>query len=92
MDSNSRHERLEARVSREQKELFKRAAALRGRTLTDFVISSAMEAANREIRTQQIISLSPEDSRAFVDALLHPTVPNARLRVAAKRYLSSSLA
>src|SRR6266567_1908547 len=36
-----RAERLEARISRDQKALFQRAAALQGRTLTDFVVASA---------------------------------------------------
>jgi uncharacterized protein (DUF1778 family) len=38
-------QRLEARISIEQKRLFKEAAALCGVTLTDFVVSSAHEAA-----------------------------------------------
>jgi uncharacterized protein (DUF1778 family) len=44
-----RRERLEARVSRDQKALFQRAAVLRGRTLTDFVIASVHGAAVRVI-------------------------------------------
>jgi len=39
-----RNERLEARVSRDQKALFQRAAELQGRTLTDFVIASVHDA------------------------------------------------
>lgn len=37
-----RDERLEARVSRDQKALFQRAAELQGRTLTDFVVARCM--------------------------------------------------
>jgi uncharacterized protein (DUF1778 family) len=38
--AKARDERLEARISREQKALFQRAAGLHGRTLSDFVIAS----------------------------------------------------
>jgi uncharacterized protein (DUF1778 family) len=84
--SRVRAERLEARISREQKRLFQRAAELQGRTLTDFVVSSAHEAAVRTIGEMQIIRLSADDSRAFAQALLNPREPNERLRAAARRY------
>ena len=45
--SAAKVERLEARVSREQKALFQRAAEIQGRTLTDFMIASVHEAAGR---------------------------------------------
>ncbi len=81
-----RDERLEARVSREQKELFQRAAELQGRTLTDFVIASAHEAAVRTIQAMDTIRLSAEESRAFAEALLNPREPTADLAAAARRY------
>lgn len=82
-----RSERLEARVSREQKELFQRAAELQGRTLTDFVVASAHQAAVRTIEEMSTIRLSAEESRAFAEALLHPCEPDDRLRAAARRFL-----
>jgi uncharacterized protein (DUF1778 family) len=86
----ARAERLEARVSRDQKALFQRAADLQGRTLTDFVVSSAHDAAVRTIEEMQIIRLSAQDSRAFAEALLNPRKPTERLRAAARRYLEKS--
>ena len=47
--ARSRSERLEARVTAEQKALIERAAALQGRTVTDFVLTSVQEAARRAI-------------------------------------------
>jgi uncharacterized protein (DUF1778 family) len=81
-----RKERFEARISSEQKALFKRAAELQGRTLTDFVIASAHDAAVRTIEEMEIIRLSAADSRAFAEALLDPRQPPAELRAAAQRY------
>jgi uncharacterized protein (DUF1778 family) len=81
-----RKERFEARISSEQKALFKRAAELQGRTLTDFVIASAHDAAVRTIEEMEIIRLSAADSRAFAEALFNPRQPSAELRAAAQRY------
>lgn len=85
--TKTRDKRLEARISRDQKALFQRAAELQGRTLTDFVIASVHEAAVRVIEETQTIRLSARDSRAFAEALLNPREPNARLKASAQRYL-----
>lgn len=78
-------ERLEARITSEQKKLFKEAASLHGVTLTDFVVSSVHEAAIRTLEARQLIELSRGDQRAFVEALTHPPAPNAELRRAWSR-------
>jgi uncharacterized protein (DUF1778 family) len=85
--AKARDERLEARISRDQKALFQRAAELQGRTLTDFVFASVHEAAVRAIEETQAIRRSARDSRAFAEALLNPREPNARLKASAQRYL-----
>ncbi len=89
-ETRPRAERLEARVSREQKELFQRAAELQGRTLTDFVVASAHQAAVRTIEEMATIRLGAEESRAFADAVLNPREPTERLRAAARRYLEAA--
>jgi uncharacterized protein (DUF1778 family) len=82
----ARAERLEARVTAEQKSLIERAAALQGRTLTDFVLTSVQEAARRAIEEHQQLALSVRDSEAFVGALLNPKPVNDRLRDTVRRY------
>jgi uncharacterized protein (DUF1778 family) len=84
--SGARSARLEARITADQKALFQRAAALTGRSLTDFVVSSAQEIAARLVREQQVMALSDRDRKAFVAALLKPTGPGPRLRKAARQY------
>jgi uncharacterized protein (DUF1778 family) len=78
--------RLEARLTDEQKALFQHAADLTGRSLTEFVVSSAHEVAARTVREREVLTLSGRDRRVFVDALLKPKPPNSRLRKAARRY------
>ncbi|AFZ26318.1 hypothetical protein Cylst_4219 [Cylindrospermum stagnale PCC 7417] len=82
----TKSERLEARISKEQKELFQRAADIQGRTLTDFVISGVAQAANQVIQEQEMMRLSKQDQEFFVKALLNPPSPNSKLRNAAQRY------
>ena len=79
-------ERLEARITSDQKDLFKRAASLRGVTLTDFVVSSVHEAAVKTLEATHVIEFSRRDQQVFVDALLRPEPPNQKLREAARRH------
>ena len=81
--------RIEARVSPEQKELFERAAAIEGVTLTDFAISSMQRAAARVVQEHTIMELSVRNQRAFVEALQNPPEPNEVLREAARTYMST---
>lgn len=81
--TKARGARLEARVSNEQKALFQQAALLSTRTLSEFVVASAQEAATRIIEAHESIRLSREDQIRFVSALLNPPAPSDRLRQAA---------
>jgi len=83
----SKLERLEARITREQKRIIERAAGLRGTSLTDFVVVSAQQAATNTIKEYEMMSLHGEARDAFVNALLNPPAPNAAAKRAAKRYL-----
>ena len=78
-------ERLEARVTAEDKELLQEAAAAKGLTLTAFITSSARETAIKVLREQHVIELGRKDQRAFAEAMLDPAPPNERLRAAARR-------
>ena len=79
-------ERLEARMSAEQKEKFKLAAQLQGLTLTDFVIQSANTEADKVISEHNIIQLSIKESQHFFDILTNVPNPNATLVEASKKY------
>lgn len=82
----TKQQRIEARVTPEQKALIQRAADLTGRSLTDFIVSSAQAAAEEAIREHNVIYLSAEDSRVFAEAVLNPGEPNEHLRAAARDY------
>jgi uncharacterized protein (DUF1778 family) len=79
-------ERLEARITREQKQIIARAAELRGTSVTEFVIASAQQAATNTIKDYETMNLQGEAREIFVKALLNPTAPNAAATRAADRY------
>jgi len=81
-----RRERFNARLTAEQKRIFEQAAALTGQSVSQFVMSSAQRIAEEAIREHTLISLSARDSRAIMEALLHPQPAGPTLRRAAKRY------
>jgi uncharacterized protein (DUF1778 family) len=68
----SRTARLEARIAPDTLAVVKRAAELQGRSVSDFVVAAAQDAAQRTIEETHIIRLSVEDQRRFVDLLLNP--------------------
>ncbi|MBU7442662.1 DUF1778 domain-containing protein [Paraburkholderia fungorum] len=77
--------RLEARISPDTRALLKRAAELQGRTLTDFVVAAAQDAALRVIAEIDVLRLSVADQQRFADALLTPAAPNDALQRAFAR-------
>ncbi len=85
-DDSPRTTRIEARVAPDVLAAVKRAAELQGRSVSDFVVSAAHEAARRAIEDAQVIRLSVADQRRFAEAILNLPSPNKALRRAAKAY------
>lgn len=82
----TRGERLDARLTRQEKEMIETAAGLRGTSSSDFVRMALKEAALKTIREHEVLVLSEESRRMFVEALLNPPKPNAKLISAARRF------
>ena len=79
-------ERLEARISKDQKIRLMQAAELEGSTLTDFIVRAAQEAANKTLERTEVLKLTARDRETFVNALIMAPPPSPRLREAAARY------
>ena len=82
----TRTARLEARIAPDALAVVKRAAEIQGRSVSDFVVAAAQEAASRTIEETQIIRLSVEDQRTFAEAILNPPEPTPALRRAFRRH------
>ena len=79
----NRTARIEARIAPDALAIVKRAAELQGRSISDFIVAAAQEAAHLAIEETQMIRLSIEDQRSFAEAILNPPEPNDAMRRAA---------
>jgi uncharacterized protein (DUF1778 family) len=84
----NRSERIQARATKQAKDTLEQAAAVQGVSLSDFVISTALEQAHKTLQAHGQLELSARDSRAFVEALLNPPAPNEALLAARDRHLA----
>ena len=81
-----KHERVHLRLDARSKRKLERAAAYEETTISRFVLSNAVAAAERVIDARERIVLPATDWDAFHEALLNPPAPNAALKRAARRY------
>lgn len=84
MGRTARSSRLELRIAPEEKDLIDRAATLSGSNTTDFIRSTMLAASREAVRTHEVIKLTTEGSRVFVEALMNPPEPNENLRALAR--------
>ena len=84
--SEAKSERLNARITPSAKALLERASSLEGRSVTDFVVAKAMEAAVRSVADHDRIMLTAQERDGFFAALLAPPEPSDGARKAVRRY------
>ncbi len=81
--------RFDARLPKEQKQFFEKAAYLGGyRNLTDFVVRVVQEKAKEIIKEKEQIIASERDSEIFFDAITNPQKPSDTLKNALSDYNS----
>ena len=79
--------RLNFRLAGELKKTIEDAAAQMGQTVSDFAISTLVQAARKVLLEQQVTQLSDRDRQRFVEMLDdESTSPNSALVQAAARY------
>ena len=79
-------ERINLRLSGTAKRQIEQAAAVEGKTVSGFIVSSALEKAENAVRRNEAMALSREDAMRFFDALANPPPPNDRLRAALEEH------
>lgn len=84
--AETKDDRLQVRLDAESKSVLQRAASYRHKTVSQFVLATAMEEAEKVIRENEIVTLSSPDWKLFYDALTDPPTPNAALRKAFAKY------
>jgi uncharacterized protein (DUF1778 family) len=84
--AHAKGERLQVRLDARAKRVLRRAASYRRKTVSQFVLSTALEEAERVIRSNEVVTLSDPDWKRFYAVLIKPPAPNAALRKAFRRY------
>lgn len=82
----SRSERLDARLTSQQKELISNAAEVFGLTTTQFVIQTAVRRARRVLREEAIVRTNERDREVLINSLMTPPEPSDALQSAWKDY------
>ncbi len=86
VNTPQRDERIDLRVSADQKTLLARAASYSGVSLSSFLVSAAAERAKEMVAERESITLTPRDWRKFLLALDQAERPRPKLQAAARRY------
>jgi len=75
-----RNERIELRANAETKAILERAALLQHKTLSAYLLDSALQKAKSDLRESEIITLNERDRDKFFSALISPPAPNEALK------------
>jgi uncharacterized protein (DUF1778 family) len=84
-DLGNRTSRIEARIAPDALAIVRRAAEIQGRSVSDFVVAAAQEAAQKTVAEVEVIRLSRQAQEQFANLLLNPPKPKPALARALKR-------
>lgn len=84
--ASTNSERLNLRLKPDAKRRIEQAAAFEGKTVSSFILSSALATAERTIRQHETVALSRRDAEVFFDAVGNPPKPNAKLAKAIEEH------
>ncbi len=80
--SASKNERINLRLKQSAKMLIERAATFEGKTVSSFILSSAVASAEKTLHEHESIKLNEQDAKRFFDVLAKPVKFNKKLTAA----------
>ena len=80
--STAKNERINLRLKQSAKMLIERAATFEGKTVSGFILSSALASAEKTLLERESIQLNERDAQLFFDALAKPVEFNETLTAA----------
>ncbi len=84
--AHQKSERINLRLKSSAKHLIERAAGFEGKTVSHFILTSAMERAEKAVQEHEMMTLSAKNAEAFFDALSAPVRFNRRLTEALEEH------
>jgi uncharacterized protein (DUF1778 family) len=88
---NHKSERISIRLDYDIKQKISEAAAIDHRSITSFIISSAIDSAKKILDKNNYMHLSEKDWGIFYNTLNNPSEPNDALRLAYASYKNISI-
>jgi len=79
MVKTEKMDRIDLRVTREQKDVLARAAVLSGVSMSSFLVANAISEARKVVAKSERIVLSARDRDLFYSILKNPPKPNKNL-------------
>ena len=79
LHNDVKQEKLNMRINSEERGLIDRAAKIRGKNRSDFILSAAKKEAEETILEQVLIKVTPEAYAEFLTRLDKKPQPNTRL-------------
>lgn len=73
------NDRINLRLKSNAKHLIERAASREGKTVSHFILTSALEQARSTVQYHETMTLNAENSRIFFEALAAPVKFNPKL-------------
>jgi uncharacterized protein (DUF1778 family) len=77
--AETKGDRIQVRLDAGSKAVLKRAARYHHKTVSQFVLATALEEAEKVIRENEMVTLTGPDWTIFYDALTNPPAPNPAL-------------
>ena len=77
--TQNKNERINLRVKPGAKRLIDLAAGFEGKTVSHFILTSALDRAAETVQEHQMMTLNTKNSRTFFDALSDPVRFNQKL-------------
>ncbi|WP_148595484.1 type II toxin-antitoxin system TacA family antitoxin [Aquisphaera giovannonii] len=83
-DRKRRTARIEARITPDALDVVKRAAEIQGRSVSEFVVAAAQDAASKVVEDTHLIRLTVEEQIRFAELLIDPPPMSPALKRARK--------
>jgi uncharacterized protein (DUF1778 family) len=84
--THKKSERINLRLKSNAKRLIERAAGFEGKTVSHFILTGALERAEKTVQGHEMMTLNVKNSRSFFDALAAPVHFNRRLTAALEEH------
>ena len=82
----NKNERINLRLKSSAKSLIERAASFEGKTVSHFILTSALEKAEKAVQKHEIMTLNEKHSRIFFEALAAPVRFNRKMAAALEEH------